>query len=189
MGIDKYASDEGARLSLLQGLVITTFNLGRRDGRGRDLDIQRMEDYHTVTGIRRASGKVDSDATVQTYRHYLLDARFGVMIEGSDEMLSEIATALKNPKWGVWLGRKCCIPSAPLLVTEAATREVIWEKLLKVTGYTGSEKEELFDRVVEVAANESGADMIEDAPVAFGAPIGERHAPRWVKRVPKSAAR
>ena len=35
------------------------------------------------TGIRRASGKVDKDATAQTYRHYLLDARFGVLLEGS----------------------------------------------------------------------------------------------------------
>lgn len=188
MGIDKFASDEGARLSVLQDLAITTINLGRRDSRGRDLDIQRMEDYHTVTGIRKASGKVDRDKTVQSYRHYLLDARFGVLIEGSKELLGEISTALGNPKWGVWLGRKCCIPSTPLLVAEADSKKVAWEKLLKVTGYTGSEKEEQFDRVLEVGADESGADMIEDAPVAFGAPIGERHSTRWVKRVPKSAA-
>jgi CRISPR system Cascade subunit CasD len=188
LGIDKHAPDEAAQLARFQGLEVTTIKLDRKDARGRDLSFQRMEDYHTVTGIRRASGKVDREATVQTYRHYLLDARFGVLIEGTNELLSEISTALGNPKWGVWLGRKCCIPSSPLLVAEPASKQASWERLLKVAGFSGSEKEEQFDRVLEVGPNESGADMIEDAPVAFGAPIGDRHAPRWIKRVPKSTA-
>jgi len=85
-----------------------------------------------------------------------------------------------------WAGN--AVSPTPLLVTEADSKEVAWEKLLKVTGYTGSEKEEQFDRVLEVGADESGADMIEDAPVAFGAPIGERHSTRWVKRIPKAVS-
>jgi hypothetical protein len=36
-----------------------------------------------------------------------------------------------------------------------------------------------------VAAGESGAEPIEDNPVGFGQPIGERHAPRWIRRTPK----
>ena len=52
---------------------------------------------------------------MQTYRHYLLDARFGVLIEGPAALLEEIAAALRNPKWGVWLGRKCCLPASPVL--------------------------------------------------------------------------
>jgi CRISPR system Cascade subunit CasD len=188
LGIDKYAPDEAAQLARFKDLEVTMVKLDKKDARGTQLPIHRMEDYHTVTGIRRASGKVDREATVQTYRHYLLDARFGVLIEGSNELLSEIATALGNPKWGVWLGRKCCIPSSPLLVTKPSSKQAVWEKLLKVAGFTGSEKEEQFDRVLEVGPNESGADMIEDTPVAFGAPIGDRHAPRWIKRVPKSVA-
>lgn len=51
----------------------------------------------TVTGVRRASGKLDKDATVQTYRHYLLDARFGVLLEGSVSLSEEVAAALRNP--------------------------------------------------------------------------------------------
>jgi hypothetical protein len=53
--------------------------------------------YHIVTRVRRASGKLDKDATVQTYRHYLLDARFGVLLEGSMSLLEEVAAALRNP--------------------------------------------------------------------------------------------
>lgn len=75
---------------------------------------------------------------------------------------------------------------SPLLVAPPSNRAAVWSALLRRTGYAGTETEEQFDRVLEVAATDSGADMIEDAPVAFGAPIGERHAPRWIRRVPKS---
>src|SRR6266700_651436 len=116
LGIDKHAPDERAQLARLDALRATTVKIEKHDERGQELPIQRLEDYHTVTGIRRASGKVDDDATVQTYRHFLLDARFGVLIEGPSALLQEIAAALRNPKWGVWLGRKCCLPASPLLV-------------------------------------------------------------------------
>ena len=186
LGIDKHAPDEADRLSRLAPLRVTTVKFDKCDGRGRELPIQRLEDYHTVTGIRRASGKVDKDATVQTYRHYLLDARFGVLIEGPAALLNEISAALRNPRWGVWLGRKCCLPACPLLVGVSPDRPRAWRELLLRSGCSGSELEEQFDRVIEVAATDSGADMIEDTPIGFGEPIGERHAPRWICRAPKS---
>ena len=186
VGIDKHAADETEQLARFAPLNITTLTLPRRNRREQELLMQRLEDYHTVTGIRRASGKVDDDATVQTYRHYLLDARFGVLLEGPVPLLVEIAAAIRNPKWGVWLGRKCCIPASPVLVASPSSRSVVWAALLQRAGYTGTETEDQFNRVLEVAASESGADMIEDTPIAYGAPIGERHAPRWVRRVPKS---
>ncbi len=186
-GIDKHGAKEAEQLDRFNALRVTTFTLPRRNRREQELLMQRLEDYHTVTGIRRAGGKVDGEATVQTYRHYLLDARFGVLLEGPPELLDEIAAALSNPKWGVWLGRKCCLPASPLLVASPGARAGVWAALLQRAGYAGTEPEDQFDRVVEVAAGDPGADMIEDAPVAFGHPIGERHAPRWIRREPKSA--
>ena len=187
LGIDKHGPDEAAQLGHFAALRVTTVKLDKRDRRGTELPIQRLEDYHTVTGIRRASGKVDDDATVQTYRHYLLDARFGVLLEGPAALLEGIAGALRNPKWGVWLGRKCCLPASPVLVAVKAGQSQAWSELLRRAGYEGAEPIEQFDRVIEAAASEPGADMIEDTPVAFGNPIGERHAPRWIRRVPKSS--
>ena len=187
VGIDKHTADETAQLSRFTSLNVTTLTLPRRNRRAQELLMQRLEDYHTVTGIRRASGKEDEDATVQTYRHYLLDARFGVLLEGPPALLEEIAAALRNPKWGVWLGRKCCLPASPLLVAPPGSRAAVWASMLQRAGYSGTETEEQFDRILEVAATDSGADMIEDTPLAFGAPIGERHAPRWIRRIPRSA--
>lgn len=188
-GIDKHTSDESEKLGRFDQLRVTTISLPRRDQRGEERFIQRVEDYHTVTGIRRASGKVDYQATVQTYRHYLLDARFGVLIEGPFTTLQETAAALRNPRWGVWLGRKCCLPASPLLVELARTREEAWRALLGRAGHSGSEQLEQFNHVIEVAASESGADIIDDAPVGFGKPIGERHASRWIRRVVGSPVR
>jgi CRISPR system Cascade subunit CasD len=186
LGIDKYAADEQANLAQFGALRITTVKLARRDTRGRVISIQRLQDYHTVTGIRRASGKVDEDATVQTYRHYLLDARFGVLLEGPPALLEKIAAALRDPKWGVWLGRKCCIPASPLLATLPGPAAEAWRQLLLRAGFKGDERLEHFDCILEVSHSDLGAEIIEDAPIGYGQPIGERHAPRWIRRVPES---
>jgi CRISPR system Cascade subunit CasD len=187
LGIDKHGPNEAAQLGRFGALGCTIITLPRHSCRQGDLLIERLEDYHTVTGIRRASGKVNDKATVQTYRHYLLDARFGVLLEGPSALLEEIAAALRNPKWGVWLGRKCCLPASPVLVAVTPGQFQTWSELLRRAGYAGTEAIEQFDCVIEAVAGDSGAEMIEDAPVAFGNPIGERHAPRGILRLPKSS--
>jgi len=110
-----------------------------------------------------------------------------VLLEGPSALLEEIAAALRNPRWGVWLGRKCCIPASPLLAAVSPNRGDAWRELLRRAGRSSTETEEQFDRVIEASATDSGADMIEDHPVGFGKPIGERHAPRWIRRVPRSS--
>ena len=186
MGIDKYAPGEAEQLRCLGPLRLTTLTLSRKDQRGESLPMRRLEDYHTVTGIRRASGKVDEDATVQTYRHYLLDARFGVLLDGPVVLLDEVATALRDPNWGLWFGRKSCLPACPVLAAGPGEHSAVWAELLRRAGLPATLKEEEFDRVMEVRADEPGADRLDDTPVAYGAPVGNRHAPRWIKMVPRS---
>src|SRR5260221_3025094 len=187
LGINKHDPNEVTQIARFVSLNVTTVSLPRNKLRGDELPIRRLEDYHTVTGIRRASGKLDKDATVQTYRHYLLDARFGVLLEGSASLLEEIAAALRDPRLGVWLGRKCGLPASPLLITVSSTRAEACRALLRRAGYSAAEPEENFDRIIEAGATDSGTDMIEDTPISFGKPIGERHGPRWIRRLPKSA--
>ncbi len=187
MGIDKHSPDEEKQLRRLEPLRVSTLTLGRQNQRGESLPMRRLEDYHTVTGIRRASGKVEDDATVQTYRHYLLDARFGVLLEGPVPLLEEIATALRDPKWGIWFGRKSCLPACPVLAAGPGDHSAVWEELLRRAGLPPTMKEEDFDRVMEARPDEPGADRLDDTPVAYGAPIGARHAPRWIKTKPRSA--
>ena len=77
------------------------------------LNVRRMEDYHTVLGTRSADGKI-KDTAVLTQRTYLNDAAFAAFLTGDRATLEELARALQDPCWGVWLGRKACIPSAPV---------------------------------------------------------------------------
>lgn len=185
MGIDKHGENEAAFLSQFESLRVTMVSLGRKDPRGHRLPMRRLEDYHTIQGIRRASGKVDPTGTVQSYRHYLQDARFGLLIEGPRSLLEDIATALKDPKWGVWLGRKSCIPASPILAVEPTDWASSWTALLQRTGFTGEESIESFDRVIETAPDDPSSESLDDRPIGFGLPIGERHGQRWIQRIPR----
>ena len=78
-----------------------------------NLEVRRIVDYHTVEGTVRASGSSNANAVI-TYRQYLNDASFGIVLTGDNKLLNEIGDALKNPVWGIWLGRKNCIPTAPV---------------------------------------------------------------------------
>jgi len=184
-GIDKHGENESSLVARFASIRVTVVTLPRQDYRGKDRLMQRLDDYHTVTGIRRASGKVKDDATVLTNRHYLMDARFGVLLEGDTSLLAEIEEALTNPKWGIWFGRKCCLPATPVLATKRSAPAEAWCALLKKTGYPSEERLEHFDHVLEVAAGESGAEPLEDMPVGYGQPIGERHTSRWIRLIPK----
>lgn len=74
-------------------------------------------DYHTVTGRHRmASGKLKTDDyTVQSYRDYLHDASFLVALAAPRELLDKVGTALGSPRWPLFLGRKNCVPTRPVL--------------------------------------------------------------------------
>jgi len=191
LGIDKYGTDEAKQIARLAKLEITTVTLPKNHN-DRELPIVRLSDYHTIGGgyddeewmkrPRAASGAKLN--TVLSERHYLLDARFGVLLEGAPEWIEEIAAKLRNPTWGLWLGRKCCIPATPLFVGVAGDRAAAWALLLKAAGLKQERTLTEFDHVIEGEAAEGlDAEWLNDSPVAFGAPIGERHVPRRIRQV------
>lgn len=47
-------------------------------------------------------------------RQYLDGSVFLVAVTGDKELLDECAKAVQNPHWVPYLGRKCCIPNAPI---------------------------------------------------------------------------
>lgn len=77
-----------------------------------------MTDFHTVTGtngvLLNAQGK-PRGSTIITPRQYLQGARFTVFLWGDERTLEDCAEALRHPCWPVYLGRKSCVPSVPLL--------------------------------------------------------------------------
>ena len=80
----------------------------------------RMVDYHTVSGVLPTAeggfrGTCDDPTTVLSPREYLQDAAFLAVLDGPDELLQECADALCQPVWPVFLGRKSCPPTRPVL--------------------------------------------------------------------------
>lgn len=144
-----------------------------RKGSKKELTVRRLQDYHTVQNTRRASGAINNDC-VLTHRQYLTDASFGVVLEGAPSLLKQIAEALENPVWGVWLGRKACIPSAPVY---AGLRDIRDEALSLLIGGNSLDQ---YTRQVEVENFADGRDSLPDMPVSF-APDRRVFSPRRVK--------
>ncbi len=79
----------------------------------------RWLDYHTVgAGMdrRTAGGDMRRSETMLTLREYLGDASFLVALWGEPETIQKLYDALRNPVWPLYLGRKSCVPSVPLLL-------------------------------------------------------------------------
>ncbi|SFB96872.1 CRISPR system Cascade subunit CasD [Marinospirillum celere] len=61
---------------------------------------------------KTSEGKKPNGAgTKMTYRYYLQDMAFAVALQGPQEALTELETALQNPVWDLYLGRKNCVPT------------------------------------------------------------------------------
>jgi CRISPR system Cascade subunit CasD len=165
MGLAKGSPDEAVWLPKLCGLTTTTIALPRND-------VRRLQDFHTTGGgydkkveaqfiPRKASGGPCDNPTVSR-REYLLDARFGVILAGDRSVLERVAVALQDPVWGVWFGRKSCLPAEPILRGLFDTRAEAERKLI------GPASVDQFTRLDEANSFEEGTDSYNDQPLSFG---------------------
>lgn len=167
LGLAKGSHVEREWLPRVAALQMTTVAIPRRPlvtfekPHQQPIRVRRLEDFHTVENTRRASGSLNPDQVI-TRREYLLDALFGVILAGSSETLARVANALQNPAWGIWLGRKCCIPAAPLYRAGPCDEVIAWQAIL------GDKPRTNFDSVEEANSFESGTDSVPDQPISFG---------------------
>ena len=138
----------------------------------------RLSDYHTVGGgydkdclrerrcipAKAEDGKPGN--TALTRREYLQDAVFGVVISGDDEsFLEQVANGVQDPVWGVWLGRKSCIPTEPVFAGLVDSEDAAWNLLKKRTERLESPDVQLAS-VVECEPGRAD-DLIPDVPLSF----------------------
>jgi CRISPR system Cascade subunit CasD len=176
LGLSRGSNKEQEFLSSFSTVRMTAIAIPRK-GTKKELPVRRLQDYQTVKKTRRASGAINNDC-VLTHRQYLTDSEFGVLLEGNAILLCEIANALADPKWGIWLGRKTCIPSAPIFAglkdnEKDAVRLLIGEESIK--SYTRQEDANNFTK---------GCDSLTDTPLSFA--INRRlFSPRRVQTTQK----
>lgn len=144
----------------------------------------RLMDFHTVGGgwdrktdpmnvVPKAGDKPgrNSGATVVSRREYLQSSKFGVVVEGERSLIEDMAEALRNPTWGIWLGRKSCVPASPVCHGVFDSAE---EALNRLRHLSGREPQR---HVHEVERFEDGTDTIRDVPVDFAE---RKFAPRRI---------
>lgn len=148
-------------------------------------------DYHTAgagIGIRKAEGGVKLTAstkeleTLLSRRQYLLDASFLVALLGDQRVIEQAAEALKRPVWPVFLGRKCCVPSEPLLagVGQPSDMKAALESLPCLVEDSRPDQSIELDAFVEHrpgTAPPAEARLVHDVPRTLRNPS---HGPRWV---------
>ena len=111
-----------------------------------------------------------------THRDYLADSVFGAVLSGDDALVEEMAAGLADPVWGVWLGRKSCIPTEPILAgvfdSDDAARDALAGRLrgsLERGGgkVAGDDSADVAFSVLEARAGEEDETLL-DIPVSFG---------------------
>jgi CRISPR system Cascade subunit CasD len=169
LGIDRANRQRLAELNT-ENLHVEILGLAHVNSKGRVRLPSLWTDYHTVGGgydskiqrqwmSRKANGA--SPDTVLTYREFLSDVRFGVLLSGEMALLEDCERALKNPRWGLWLGRKCCIPASPICQGFFESRELAQQHLERLV------EGRVVRKVTEVDRFDDGNDTLMDIPVNF----------------------
>ncbi|HEU18149.1 MAG TPA: type I-E CRISPR-associated protein Cas5/CasD [Deltaproteobacteria bacterium] len=169
-GLNRGSEDEKDFLESIADCPMTAIALPRTRMIGEKswtVNVRRIEDFHTVENTKTASGKKNDNAVV-TYRQYLCDADFIVLLEVDSEIADDLENKLSDPDWGVWLGRKSCIPSAPVFAGIFSTMNEVCNELL------GGKALDYFTYQKEVVSFEQGTDTLMDMPIDFAIDKRER---------------
>lgn len=118
-----------------------------------------QKDYHTAQHIAKADG--GTKETELSTRWYLADADFLVGLESEDlSLLESLQTAVQNPKWQLFLGRKAFVPSVPVYFAENGLQT--GENVLQNFEIQSKSKEQRL-----IIEDESGTEVRQDVPLDF----------------------
>lgn len=120
------------------------------------------KDFQIAQDIFQASGKGTKDSEISD-RYYLADAAFLVGLQGPEELIDEIQTALLNPCWPLYLGRKAFPPGKPVYLADGLKDEPLE---IALAGYPSLvESSDGFARMV--IDSDQGEFVRQDVPISF----------------------
>jgi CRISPR system Cascade subunit CasD len=145
-------------------------------------------DYHTagggkLSGVKRygvAKANRGTPGTVTSNRYYLADADFRVALQSDDDtLLRLLESALRQPVWPIFLGRKSFVPGFPVLVDRPDVGSVrpglsLMDALQGETCYCRNaverrrlESDPRFRCVVDADPSDGGSEVRPDVPLSF----------------------
>jgi len=134
-------------------------------------------DFHTAMNVLKASGGIKN--TEPSTRYYLSDARFLVALEGDDlDLLAQLHTALHDPHWSLFLGRKAFVPGEPIWLKDGLYPDQALRNTLQTYPWLGRDSRNCPNQVRLVLEDPNGSEIRPDQPVSFAQ---RRFAPRRVR--------
>ncbi len=111
--------------------------------------------------------KAVGGGTKLTYRYYLQDARFAVVLEVPAKLAKSFANALQSPIYDLYLGRKNCVPTDFIYRRTFEQEKAALQKADEIAQEKGFMIEDF--RVVDGEHSNNGDAMtLNDVPVQFG---------------------
>jgi CRISPR system Cascade subunit CasD len=132
-----------------------------------------LMDFHTANDVLKAAGGIKN--TEISRRYYLANAAFLVGLESENiPLLEELDTALRNPKWMLFLGRKSFVPSPPVYLPDGLRLEENMLDAFKNCPWLGENEREYKklsrkegDQIRLMLEDEKGEILINDTPISF----------------------
>jgi len=185
MGASGKQTDLLARMAMLKQTVIS-YARTRQGPKGSLIKMDRpplLRDFHMVGAGYESDPKKDpwqalmepykSDGTRRTsegggakmtYRYYLQDATFAVILEAPSDLVEAFADALKSPVYSIYLGRKNCVPSEFVYQGIFEDQESAEDRATSIM----EEKSLAEDFRVLDGEHEGVAMSLNDVPIQFG---------------------
>jgi CRISPR system Cascade subunit CasD len=137
----------------------------------------QARDFHTAMNVLKAGGGIKD--TEPSTRYYLADARFLVGLEGDDlDLLTRLHTALCDPVWPLYLGRKAFVPGEPVWLKYGLLAKTKLRAALETYPWLGPEGKAPEAQLRLVLEDpENGSEVRPDQPLSFAE---RRFAPRRV---------
>lgn len=130
--------------------------------------------WETMMVPKKSSGeKAVGGGTKITYRYFLQDAAFAVVLEVPEPRAEEISNALQTPCWDIYLGKKCCAPTDLIFRGSFNSEDNAFDKAQNIA----SEKRLVETFRVLDGMHEGETVTLNDVPLQFG-PI-KRYRERW----------
>lgn len=149
------------------GILAAALGMGRdADLLHSDMPLSRLK--FGVRADREGENTIDfhtarsEKSTYVTYRHYLSDAIFLVGLEGNEDFLKKLETALYNPRFPLFLGRRSCPPTLPIVI---GIRDLPLEAALRKEVPLDEKHENMLRIQIETDCPDAG--MIQDVPLSF----------------------
>ncbi|NUQ71249.1 MAG: type I-E CRISPR-associated protein Cas5/CasD [Chthonomonadales bacterium] len=197
-------ADEPSKSAVI-GLLCAALGLSRRDARDSLLTLSQLRmgvridragvrwwDYQTIGAgmkmpIAEAVGKTKAGPMLSR-REYLADASFLVAMQGEPALIASLASALAEPRWALFLGRRSCPPTLPVLQRPPETHSSVLDALAHVP-WQRRLRDEPVPTTLDVVEDwiptseepeaPPHAELRYDVPLSFDPP---HHNPRFVVR-------